>query len=56
MVSHSEIEVANYEIWDKKTILDRGLNLLKFMEKRWDLEFENEQCMKEFLFLDFMNK
>ena len=35
--SHSEIEVANYEIWDKKTILDRGLNLLKFMEKRWDL-------------------
>ncbi len=54
--SHSEIEVANYEIWDKKTILDRGLNLLKFMEKRWDLEFENEQCMKEFLFLDFMNK
>lgn len=54
--SHSEIEVSNYRTWDADSILDRGIKLLKFMETRWNLQFEDESCMEEFLFLDFMNK
>lgn len=52
--SHSEIEVAGYDEWNPESILDRGNKLLKFMEKRWDLKFENEYAKAELLFLDFM--
>lgn len=52
--SHSEIEVSNYPDWNAATILERGIKLLDFMEKRWDLKFENETAMAELLFLDFM--
>ena len=52
--SHSEIEVAGNEIWNPEKILERGIKMLKFMEKRWDLKFENELSMTELLFLDFM--
>ncbi len=53
--SHSEIEVSNYSNWNPDSILDRGIRLLKFMERRWDLKFESERKMKELLFLDFVN-
>lgn len=52
--SHSEIEVSSYPEWNADTILDRGNKLLEFMEKRWDLEFEDEYAKAELLFLDFM--
>lgn len=52
--SHSEIEVAGYEIWNPDNILDRGNKLLEFMEKRWALKFEDKYAMAELLFLDFM--
>lgn len=52
--SHSEIEVAGYDIWNPENILDRGNKLLEFMEKRWDLKFEDDYVMAELLFLDFM--
>ena len=52
--SHSEIEVSSYPEWNANTILDRGNKLLEFMEKRWDLEFEDEYAKAELLFLDFM--
>jgi uncharacterized protein with ParB-like and HNH nuclease domain len=52
--SHSEIEVTSYPEWNADTILDRGNKLLEFMEKRWDLEFEDEYAKAELLFLDFM--
>jgi hypothetical protein len=52
--SHSEIEVSQYEEWLPETILERGVNLLRFMEDRWDLKFENEDSKAELLFLDFM--
>ena len=35
--SYSENEVATYDDWTPKEILDRGLQLLDFMEERWDL-------------------
>lgn len=52
--SHSEIEVSNYPDWNADTILERGTKLLEFMEKRWNLKFEDEISMAELLFLDFM--
>lgn len=52
--SHSEIEVSNCTDWNPETILERGINLLKFMERRWNLKFEDEFEMAELLFLDFM--
>jgi len=52
--SHSEIEVSNYDDWNAETILDRGIKLLNFMERRWNLKFEDEQSKAELLFLDFM--
>jgi len=52
--SHSEIEVSNYEEWTPCSILDRGLNLLVFMENRWNLKFETEEHKKKLLFLDFI--
>ena len=53
--SHSEIEVSAYEDWNAETILDRGLKLLDFMERRWELEFESEDAKTDLLFLNFMN-
>ncbi len=54
--SHSEIELSRYEDWNPETIKDRGLKLLEFMEKRWDLKFENEAAKMELLFLGFLNE
>lgn len=52
--SHSEIEVSSYSEWNAETILDRGNKLLEFMERRWNLEFEDDYSKAELLFLDFM--
>ena len=52
--SHSEIEVSTYEEWNPDNILERGLNLIEFMEKRWNLKFEDDYAKTELLFLDFM--
>ncbi|MBV5283419.1 MAG: DUF262 domain-containing protein [Paludibacter sp.] len=53
--SHSEIEVSIYEDWNPDNILDRGLKLLEFMEKRWNFKFEGDSTKTELLFLEFMN-
>ena len=52
--SHSEIEVAGYDTWNPITILERGHKLLEFMEKRWNLKFENDSIKTSVLFLDFV--
>lgn len=52
--SHSEIEVAAYPDWNAEAILKRGLVLLKFMETRWGIKFENDEAKSDFLFLNFM--
>lgn len=52
--SHSEIEVAAYTEWNAETILERGLKLVEFMERRWNIKFASEESKKEFLFLEFM--
>lgn len=52
--SHSEIEVAGYDIWNAEAIFDRGIKLLEFMERRWDFKFEDENAKAELLFLKLM--
>ena len=52
--SHSEIEVAQEDNWTASNILRRGLNLLDFMESRWDINFSDEQKSK-LLHIDFVN-
>ncbi|PKM79382.1 MAG: DUF4268 domain-containing protein, partial [Firmicutes bacterium HGW-Firmicutes-13] len=53
--SHSEIEVAGYNDWNADAILDRGLKLLAFMERRWNIKFADEDSKKDFLFLPFLS-
>jgi len=52
--SHSEIEVSSYEDWNPDNILARGIVMLDFMEKRWNLKFEDDYAKTELLFLEFM--
>tara|TARA_R110002096_G_scaffold114977_1_gene249138 strand:+ start:1967 stop:4078 length:2112 start_codon:yes stop_codon:yes gene_type:complete len=52
--SHSEIEVSEYKDWNPESILDRGIKLVDFIERRWGLKFEKEDQKADFLFLKFM--
>lgn len=52
--SHSEIEVSAYAEWTANAILERGLNLLSFMERRWDMKFPDEESKVDLLFLGFL--
>ncbi len=54
--SYSENEVVNYENWTAKEILDRGIKLINFMEKRWNISIGNYQEKVEFLGLGFVLK
>ena len=49
--SHSEIEIAKLPSWGPEEIRNRGLRLLKFMEKRWRFQFHNNEHRQELLFL-----
>lgn len=51
---YSEIEVSEYENWDAQTILDRGLNLLNFFEKRWDFKIGDTKQKAKALGLSFL--
>jgi len=43
----SEVEIASYEQWDKVSIRDRGLKMIRFMEEMVDgLHFSDEQKEK----------
>lgn len=54
--SHSEIEVAKETDWDARRILERGMKLLGFMEKRWDFQFESESQKLDLLHLGFVTE
>ncbi|MBD8083865.1 DUF262 domain-containing protein [Chryseobacterium caseinilyticum] len=40
--------------WNEKTILNRGLELLDFMEKRWNITIGSKEDKIKLLFLDFV--
>jgi len=37
--SYSTTEVTKYKDWDISTIVKRGIKLIKFIEKRWEIKF-----------------
>ena len=49
--SHSEIEVSHFEDWGPDEIRERGIRLLRFMEKRWNIRFADDQAREELLFI-----
>lgn len=52
--SYSENEISGFKEWTPQNILDRGMKLLKFMEKNWDLNFISDDKRKEILNLTFI--
>ncbi|MGL4884894.1 MAG: DUF262 domain-containing protein [Aeromonas veronii] len=52
--SLSENEVANESKWTAVEIIQRGIRLLRFMEKRWGIYFGDTGKMIKFLNLDFV--
>ena len=49
--SHSEIEVSRCKDWGPDEIRERGIRLLEFMEKRWNIRFADEQIREKLLFI-----
>ena len=52
--SHAEQEVAKYADWNPRTILERGLKLLEYMETRWGVQFKDEDMKIAILGLTFL--
>jgi hypothetical protein len=52
--SHSEIEVNANNDWTAKEILERGIKMLNFLERRWEVRVGNFDQKKKLLFLDFL--
>ncbi|SEK85663.1 Protein of unknown function [Colwellia chukchiensis] len=53
--SASENELAQKEEWLPESILERGLELLKFMEERWDIVVGDNDFKTNLLHLAFLN-
>ena len=49
--SHSEIEISHCDEWGPDEIRERGIRLIKFMEKRWDIHFADDQAREKLLFI-----
>lgn len=54
--SYSENEITKYNDWTAKEILERGLKLLDFMEKRWSIPLGNRAQKVDFLNLNFVEE
>jgi len=54
--SYSENEITKYKDWTAKEILERGLKLLDFMEKRWSIPLGTREQKVDFLSLDFVEE
>ena len=49
--SHSEIEVSRCKDWGPDEIRERGIRLIRFMERRWDICFTDDQAREKMLFI-----
>jgi uncharacterized protein with ParB-like and HNH nuclease domain len=47
--SYSEQEVAREPVWTPEKIVDRGIRLLEFMQRRWNLNLGSEEEKKDLL-------
>jgi hypothetical protein len=54
--SYSENEVATYDDWTAKEILERGLKMLAFMERRWRIKLGDTQTKLKILGIEFVPK
>ena len=54
--SYSENEIACKSEWSAKDILERGIKLLDFMERRWNINFGEETEKIQLLNLSFVKK
>jgi hypothetical protein len=54
--SYAENEVSKEKEWTPMHILQRGLLMLNFMERRWGIQFGSEKDKKKMLGLDFMSQ
>lgn len=52
--SYSEIELTDEKDWSGKEILIRGVKLIKFMSKRWKINFGTTEDIIKFLKLEFV--
>lgn len=52
--SYSEIEVSQFNDWGPEQILDRTLDLLTFMESRWNFSIGSDFEKAKIVYLDFM--
>lgn len=52
--SHSEMQVAKYNEWTAKEILERGLKMIAFMEQHYDFIIPTKADRIKMLGLDFM--
>lgn len=52
---YSEIEISKLDDWTPHEILSRGLKLLEFMEKRWDISFDTKEHKIKILGLGFLS-
>lgn len=52
---YAENEVAKEEEWTPQSILQRGIKLLEFMERRWEIQIGDEIKKRTMLGLDFMD-
>ena len=53
--SHSEVEVAQYSSWGPQNILERGMLLLNFLERRWGVILTEDEKYK-ILGLEFLKE
>jgi hypothetical protein len=51
---YSENEVALKEDWTAVEILDRGIKMAQFFQRRWNIKFENDEQLLKFLGIDFV--
>ncbi|MEH2371577.1 HNH endonuclease family protein [Nostoc sp.] len=52
--SYSEIEVSKYNDWTAKKVLERGIKLLDFMEKNWNIIIGDKKQKADFINLNFV--
>lgn len=54
--TYAEIELTEYEDWDAKSILNRGLKLVNFLYERWGIKIGSgkKEDKQKFLGLDFL--
>ncbi len=54
--SYAENEVTKQDEWTPKHILERGLTLLHFLERRWNIDIGDDRKKTQMLELEFLSK